>query len=123
MSFRPNAPTPGLLLARLLLASVFIVMGAWRLWGAAQGVPTSGATLTFSGFELVLGLLVAAGWQLRWTALLSALLMLADALLSHPFWSFSGDARSAQLLHFMKNINIIGGFVLLSLTSTGGKRR
>lgn len=123
MSFRQNTPTPGLLLVRLLLASVFVVMGAWRLWGAAQGVPTSGATLTFSAFELVLGLLIAAGWQLRWTALLAALLMLADALMSHPFWSLVGSERSAQLLHFMKNVNAIGGFLLLSLTANAGKRR
>ncbi|MHC9084564.1 hypothetical protein ACYX7E_05915 [Luteimonas sp. RIT-PG2_3] len=122
MSFRQNTPTPGLLLVRLLLASVFVVMGAWRLW-AAQGIPTSGATLTFSAFELVLGLLIAAGWQLRWTALLAALLMLADALMSHPFWSLVGSERSAQLLHFMKNVNAIGGFLLLSLTANAGKRR
>ena len=51
MSFRPTTPGPGFALARLLLASVFVVMGAWRLWGASQGVSTSGATLTFSAID------------------------------------------------------------------------
>jgi|SRR5690606_28729055 len=123
MSFRPQTQGPGVMLARLLLASVFIVMGAWRLWGAYNGVPTAGATLTFSAIELLLGVLVAGGWKLRWTALLSAALMVADASLSHPFWSLAEPQRSAQLLHFMKNAGIVGGFLLLSLTASGARRR
>ncbi|TYT27322.1 hypothetical protein FZO89_14235 [Luteimonas viscosa] len=122
MSFRSPSSNPGTTLARLLLASVFIVMGAWRLWNAYQGVPTSGATLSFSAAELVLGLLMAAGWKLRWTALLAALLMVADAVLSHPFWSLAEPARSAQLLHFMKNVAIVGGFLLLSLAAPTRRR-
>ena len=123
MSFRPHNPQgPGFVVARLLLASVFIVMGAWRLWSAWNGVPASGATLTFSTIELLLGLLVAGGWKLRWTALLSALLMAADAVMSHPFWSLADPERSAQLLHFMKNANIVGGFLLLSLTAPTRRR-
>lgn len=123
MSFRPQAPGPGFVVARLLLASVFVVMGAWRLWHAFNGVPTSGATLTFSAIELLLGLLVAGGWKLRWTALLSALLMAVDAAMSHQFWSLAEPARGAQLLHFMKNANIVGGFLLLSITAPAARRR
>lgn len=122
MSFRSPSSNPGTTLARLLLASVFIVMGGWRLWNASQGVPTSGATLSFSAAELVLGLLMAAGWKLRWTALLAALLMGADAVLSHPFWSLAEPAHSAQLLHFMKNVAIVGGLLLLSFAAPVRRR-
>lgn len=115
--------SPGYVLARLLMASVFVVMGAYRLWGAYQGVPTSGSTLTFSAIELVLGLLIAAGWKLRLTAALAAILMLVDALLSHRFWALSGQAQGAQLLHFMKNIGFIGGLLLLSLGAESHRRR
>ena len=52
-------------LAQWLMASVFIVIGGYRLWQALQGVPTSNATLGFSAAEFVLGLLIAAGWRLR----------------------------------------------------------
>ena len=38
MSFRAQGPGPGFVLARLLLASVFIVIGAWRLWAAYGGL-------------------------------------------------------------------------------------
>jgi len=122
MSFRPSPPSPGIVLARLLLASVFIVMGAWRLWGAYQGIPTSGATLSFSAAELVLGVLVAAGWKVRALALASAALLVADAVLSHPFWALGEPARTAQMLHFMKNAGLVGGFLLLSATAPARRR-
>lgn len=112
-----NRPTPGMVLARVLMASVFVVMGGWRLWAAAQGVAVSNGTLVFSALELLLGVLLATGWKLRWMAALAALLMLADALMSHPFWSLQGPERGAQLLHFMKNIGFIGGLLLLAVTA------
>lgn len=116
--FGPSSrPTPGMVLARLLMASVFVVMSGWRLWAAAQGVAISNGTLVFSALELLLGVLLASGWRLRWMASLAALLMLADALMSHPFWSLQGAERGAQLLHFMKNVGFIGGLLLLAVTA------
>ncbi len=114
---------PGTTMARLLMASVFIVMGAYRLWGAYKGVPTPGSTMTFSAIELVLGLLLAWGWKLRVTAALAAILMLADAALSHRFWGLAGQAQGAQLLHFMKNIGFVGGLLLLAMTAGSDHRR
>jgi len=114
---------PGTTLARLLMAAVFVVMGGYRLWGAYRGETLAGSALTFSVLELVLGLLIAAGWKLRLTAALAALLMLADALLSHRFWALAGNAQGAQLLHFMKNIGFVAGLMLLSLTAGAGHRR
>ena len=119
---RGSTAAPGVLIGRLLLASVFLVLGGSRLWAASRGVPTSGATLTFSAAEVLLSLLVAAGWRLRWTALLSALVLAADAAMAHAFWTLHGSARDGQLLHFMKNFGLVGGFVLLAL-GAGGRRR
>jgi len=113
---------PTWLLGRTLIASVFVVMGAYRLVGAYGGVPTTGATLVFSSVELLLGLLIATGWKLRWTAVAAALLMAVDAAVAHPFWSLQAAERSAQLLHFMKNLGLIGGLVLL-MGHPGHKRR
>ena len=113
---------PEIRIASWLMASVFIVMGGYRLWHAFQGVPTANATLVFSAGELLLGIAIFAGWRLRAMALLGALLMLVDAVLSHRFWTLQGAAQSAQLLHFMKNIGFVGGLFLLS-TVVVGKRR
>ena len=123
MSLHSHRATPGTVFARLLVASVFVVMGAFRLWGAYQGVPTTGATLTFSALELVLGLVLASGWQLRIVAPLAALLVVADALMSHRFWNAAGAEHAVQLLHFMKNMGLVGGLVLLATLAPTRRRR
>ncbi|MET0165731.1 MAG: DoxX family protein [Vicinamibacterales bacterium] len=104
--------------ARVLIASVFIGLGTERLLTAAgvlgaTGAPTSVGALAFSAFELIAGLLILSGWRVRWVAPLMAALMLGDAFLSHPFWHFAGAEQHGQLLHFLKNISIIGGLLLL----------
>lgn len=109
-------------LAQWLLAAVFLVAGGFRLWQALRGVPTGNDTLLLSTAEMLLGVLLAAGWQLRAVALLAAALLLADAALSHPFWKFSGGTQMTQLLQFMKNMGLVGGLVLLS-GAGGAKRR
>ncbi len=109
-------------LAQWLLAAVFLVAGGFRLWQALRGVPIGNDTLLLSTAEVLLGVLLAAGWQLRAVALLAAALLLADAALSHPFWRLSGGAQVAQLLQFMKNMGLVGGLVLLS-GAGGAKRR
>jgi len=109
-------------LAQWLLAAVFLVAGGFRLWQAPRGVPTGNDTLLLSTAEMLLGVLLAAGWQLRAVALLAAALLLADAALSHPFWRLAGGAQMAQLLQFMKNMGLVGGLVLLS-GAGGAKRR
>jgi len=113
---------PEIRLAQWLMASVFIVMGGYRLWQALHGVPTSNATLGLSAAELVLGIAIAAGWRLRAMALLAALLMLVDAAMSHKFWMLQGAEQGAQLLHFMKNIGFVGGLLLLASVAVGKRR-
>jgi putative oxidoreductase len=123
MFAQSSRPSTGTVLARVLMSSVFVVMGGWRLLSSWQGANVSNGTLVFSALELVLGLLLLSGWKLRWTAALAALLMLADALVSHPFWTLEIAERGTQLLHFMKNIGFVGGLVLLSIVSGPHRRR
>ncbi len=110
-------------LARWLLASVFVVMGGYRLWRATQGVPTANSTLVISAAELALGLALLSGWRLRAMALLGALALVAEAVYAHRFWTLGGGAQSVQLLHFMKNLGLAGGLLLLSTLAGGGRRR
>lgn len=110
-------------LAQWLMASVFLVMGGYRLWQAMHGVAIANGTLVFSAAEFVLGLALASGWRLRLVALLAAALLLVDAAMSHPFWRLHGAQQAGQLLHFMKNIGFVGGLVLLSSVATSSRRR
>jgi uncharacterized membrane protein YphA (DoxX/SURF4 family) len=65
-------------------------------------------------FELVAGVMIVFGWQLRWVALLMAALLLVDAFLAHPFWRYTGAEQHGQLLHYLKNFSMIGGLLLSS---------
>lgn len=113
---------PEIRLAQWLMASVFVVMGGYRLWQALHGVPTSNTTLGLSAAELALGIAIAAGWRLRGVALLAAVLVLVDAAMSHKFWLLQGAERGGQLLHFMKNIGFVGGLLLLASVAVGKRR-
>lgn len=107
-------------LARFLIASVFVGIGAERLltafgWLGAEGTTTfSNGALGFSAFEVIAGLCIMAGYQVRWIALLMAIFLLVDAFAAHSFWKFPATERHEQLLHFLKNLSCVGGLLLLS---------
>jgi putative oxidoreductase len=114
--------------ARILIVCVFIGLGAERLLGAAgigpaANITLSNGTLALSAFELIAGLLIAFGWQVRWLALLMAAFLTFDAALAHPFWRYAGTEQHAQLLHFLKNLSSIGGLLLLAIVSGTKTRR
>jgi putative oxidoreductase len=103
--------------ARVLIPSVFVGLGLERLLvgaGVLAGAPFSAGTAAFSAFELVAGLLVMLGWQVRWVAGLLALFILIDAFLAHAFWTYPAAEQHGQWLHFLKNLSTLGGLVLLA---------
>ncbi|GEM_PF-3323411 len=103
---------------RILIASIFVVIGGERLligFGLLESASSfSTGVLVISGLEVLAGILIAAGWQLRWLASIMALLMLVDAIGSHPFWAVEPEQVHGQLLHFAKNMAIVGAFLLLA---------
>src|SRR5439155_15510220 len=94
--------------ARVLLSSVFVglaVESLLRLTGMLGNgsVPASAGALTLTAFELVTGVMILFGWQVRRVALILALFLLVDAFVSHQFWRLTGAEQHGQLLHFLKN--------------------
>jgi putative oxidoreductase len=113
-----------LIVARILIPSVFVGLGLERLLIAAgllDGPTVSAGAAAFSAFELLAGLAIMIGWKVRWVAALLAVFIVVDAFLAHPFWTFSGAERHGQLLHFLKNLSTLGGLLLL-LWVSGGRR-
>jgi putative oxidoreductase len=114
-----------LIVARILIPSVFVGLGIERLLiaaGLVAGPPVSAGAALFSAFELAAGLAIMVGWKVRWVALVLAAFILVDAFVAHPFWAFAGGPeRHGQLLHFLKNFSTLGG--LLLLVWLGGGRR
>ncbi|MBV8568022.1 MAG: DoxX family protein [Methylobacteriaceae bacterium] len=112
---------PLILVARLLLACIFVVEGWGKIVnyaGTAQYMQTYGippqllpaVILT----ELGGGLLVASGWLTRWAALALAGFCLLTAVFFHTDFS---DAD--QLIHFNKDLAIAGGFLVLVACGAG----
>jgi putative oxidoreductase len=101
--------------ARLLLASIFIISGFVKLTlsGAMQhymeayGVP---GVLVWPAaiFELSTGLLLILGWWVRPVSILLAGWCLLTASIFHTAWS-----DQTQLMMFLKNLVMAGGFLIL----------
>lgn len=112
----------GTLLARVLMAILFIAAGWGKLgtgyagtlqYMAAMGVPGLLLPLVIA-LELGGGLAVLTGTLTRLAAAGLAIFCLASAVLFH------GDfAAAGQSVQFMKNLAMAGGFLLLCLHGAG----
>jgi putative oxidoreductase len=118
-----------MLVGRLALAAIFIVSGFGKLTNlggfeqmlASQGVPAAnvvgvlGACVEFFG-----GLAIAIGFEARLAALLMIAFTIVATLIAHRFWEVAEPAaRMGQQINFMKNVAIIGGFLLLFARGAG----
>lgn len=111
------------LLARVLLSLLFLYSGIGKLLGpegtmayiAKAGLPLP---LLSYAMALVVELGVATalllGWRTREAAAVMALFSVASALMFHHQFSDKG-----QLIQFLKNLAIAGGFVQLMLGPAG----
>ncbi|MEY4481015.1 MAG: hypothetical protein RIQ84_177 [Pseudomonadota bacterium] len=118
---------PIALLARVLLAAMFILAGVSKVGGfsgtiafiASVGLPMptllAGLTIVL---EIVGGIALIVGYRTRLFAFLLAGFTLLAAFIFHAFWAVPADQAYVQNLFFMKNLSISGG--LLLLTALGG---
>jgi putative oxidoreductase len=118
------------LLARLALGAIFVVSGWGKLHGfegfaaslANRGVPAAqifavlGVTAELGG-----GLAVVLGFMTRYASLLMLTFTIVATGISHRYWEVGDAAAHAQqMTQFMKNLTMLGGFLLLFATG-GGK--
>jgi putative oxidoreductase len=118
-----------LLLGRIALGSIFVVSGFGKLTHlggfeailALKGVPLPWlAALVGAPVEFFGGLAVVLGIAGRYAALVMAAFTVVATLISHRYWEYSDAAvYQAQLSNFMKNVAIIGGFLLLHSQGNG----
>lgn len=106
---------------RILLSLMFLTSGLSKIGGYAatqgymesQGVPGMLLPLVIA-LEVLAPLLIAVGWHTRLAALALAGFSIAAAVLFHANF---GDQM--QMIMFMKNISIAGGFLLLAANGAG----
>jgi putative oxidoreductase len=116
------------LLARILLAVLF-VQGGWnKLFGGAAGTAAYMAShgIPFPNIlvwgavvvELGVGLCLMAGLFARWAALILAAYTTALGLIFHAYWlAPAADMRFERII-FFNHISIIGG--MLAIVAFGG---
>jgi putative oxidoreductase len=117
-----------ILAARLLLATLFLIFG-WRKLrdypGTVRqmvelGLPMPVLAAGVATFmELPVAFAVAVGAFTRLSALLMFLYTLATALIGHRYWTVTDAERVDSMDAFYKNIAIMGGFLLLTITGAG----
>jgi len=100
---------------RILISLIFIYTGVGKITGyagtqgymEAMGVPGALLPLVIA-VEVLGGLAVLLGWQTRVAAFLLAGFSLLSALLFH-----ANFADHTQVINFMKNLSIAGGFLMI----------
>ncbi len=128
----------GPLAGRILIALIFLMSGAAKVAGfagtvgyiASKGlpVPAAGAVLAIIA-ELGGGLLLIIGWQTRIAAAVLVVFTFFAAVLFHDFWAVSPDQVQNTMIHFMKNISMMGGLLFVVIHGAGplsvdaGKRK
>lgn len=112
------------LVARVLIASLFIVFGFEKISGYASSAGYMEA-YGLPGFLLPLaivaelggGLAILFGVFARWAALALAGFCVVTALIFHTGWS--GEGGQGQFINFMKNMALAGGLLLLYANGPG----
>jgi len=76
-----------------------------------------GATMLVAGSTLALGILP------KLSARILALTMITNTYVGHPFWKAKPEDRRPQLVHFLKNVGLVGGLLYISADRTSKVER
>ncbi len=107
---------------RILLASLFVVSGIFKIIGftgtvgymGSLGLPVPTLAVIVTIFvEVGAGLALMSGSRLaRPAALLIAIFTVGATLAAHRFWAVDPAAMQGQLTNFLKNLSIIGALLV-----------
>jgi putative oxidoreductase len=109
------------LVARIFLGHIFLLAGVSKIntyegtqgYMDAMGVPGVILPLVIL-LEIAGGLMIIAGWKTKWASIALALFTVVAAAIFH-----NNFADQMQMILFMKNIAIVGGFLLLAVHGAG----
>ena len=112
-----------ILLGRILMSIMFIMSGWSKLMAPAGtagyfesvGLPLPQVTVwVVIAVELLGGLAILVGFKTRYVAYLLAAFTLAAAFIAH-----ANPGDQMQMIMFMKNLAITGGFLVLAMVGAG----
>jgi putative oxidoreductase len=111
------------LLGRLLLSVIFILSGVQKLMDfsgtvafmGVEGLPVPAlAAIVAVIVECIGGILLIVGYQTRPTGMVMAVWCVATALVAHRDFG-----NPDQMIHFLKNVGMAGGFLQLVAFGAG----
>lgn len=123
-----RTPAPAPLIARILLALVFLVSGVRSLGAVAGtagylarlGVPMPDIMAWVVIIVEILGaIMLIVGWKTRLAAWVLVAFVVVATLLAHRFWAGDPAQYVNQLNHFLKNLAMIGGLLLVAVHGPG----
>jgi putative oxidoreductase len=115
-----------LVLGRVLLSVIFILSGLGKLphfhdvagMMASKGIPLASVALAITLLiEIGGGLMVLTGYKANYAALAIALWLIPVTLIFHHFWGIPAEQQQDQMIHFLKNVAIMGGLLILAYAS------
>jgi putative oxidoreductase len=114
-------------LGRLLFSAVFLLSGPNNFkqsaidYAASQGVPLAKIAVPLSGVIAILGAIsILLGWYARVGALLIILFLIPVSISLHNFWAVHDpQASQMQMIHFLKNMSMLGGALLIAYHGAG----
>ena len=115
------------LVARTLLASIFIISGLRQVlvFGpvagmmAGKGFPMANVFLALAiVLDLVGGIMLIANWNARYAAWALAAFTLLVGIIFHGFWNATGAEYNNEFNHFLKNVALTGGLLMVAATPT-----
>ena len=118
----------GPLAGRILIALIFILSGYGKITGfegavgyiASKGLPLPQlAAIGAIIVELGGGIMLALGWKARWAAAAIFVFTAFASLIFHNFWAVPAAEAQNQMIHFMKNISILGGLLYVMVHGSG----
>jgi putative oxidoreductase len=126
MSDSSNSFTP--LAGRILMSVIFLISGFFKIGGysqmvafaASKGLPMAGIAIACAAaLELAAGLGILIGFQTKIAAWLLFLYLIPTTLIFHNFWAEQGAAQQEAMGHFLGNIAIMGGLLILAANGAG----
>ena len=113
------------LVARVLLASIFLISGARQIMAfgmvsgmmAGKGFPMASVFLALAIIlDIAGGIMLIANWNARYAAWALAAFTLLVGAIFHGFWNFAGAEYNNEFNHFLKNVALAGGLLMVAAT-------
>ncbi|MGS2619721.1 DoxX family membrane protein [Micromonospora sp. LZ34] len=113
----------GYVIARVLIALLFVVSGAATAMDPEPrrrkaewfGHPPLIAVRANGIGMVVLAMIFVTGYHARWTAIGLMVLLGLTTIGGHAFWRESGPDRSREVTQFLKNTAVLGGLLAFAL--------